>query len=327
MSRVCRLRLHKPQGGGGVGGLHNECDAGALRQLEVQRNGARVPARQGRVHGKFVGAMRHHSLPAVLDALALLPLRRDRSQGTGGWREPWTSTLRYTHAPSPACVVQACGEGAGPCVLPKIEGCATGAGLDYTMLSGCVGDKRRASRLQHEFGACVAPRECLELSGEPDCPPSRHDTLQCSPTEVPPRVPCGRSCAHAERSLVCAVGGGRGQAAQELRGASEARVPEVQGREQAGGVRQGRGRDGGRRCLHLEQCRMPRRVVSAALPRPGRGGRELARGGGGTQRARRHDPMTVTGSSLYPMGGQHHPRTIYRAATRAVQRPAACFPS
>ena len=153
-------------------------------------------------------------------------------------------------------------------------------------------------------------------------------TMDCSASHLsPPRVPCGRSRAHAERSLVCAVGGGRGQAAQELRGASEARVPEVQGREQAGGVRQGRGPDGGRRCLHLEQCRMPRRVVSAALPRPGRGGRELARGGGGTQRARRHDPMTVTGSSLYPMGGQHHPRTIYRAATRAVQHPAACFPS
>jgi interferon gamma-inducible protein 30 len=61
-----------------------------------------------------------------------------------------------THWPFYLCVetaAKACGEGAGPCVLPKIEGCATGAGLDYTMLSGCVGDKRRASRLQHEFAA------------------------------------------------------------------------------------------------------------------------------------------------------------------------------
>ena len=173
-------------------------------------------------------------------------------------------------------VAQACGEGAGPCVLPKIEGCATGAGLDYTMLSGCVGDKRRASRLQHEFGACVAPRRCLEPSGGPDCSPSRDDRLECLSPE-PPRVPCGRSRAHAERPLVCAMGGGRGQAAQKLRGAGEARVQEVHGREQAGGVRQSRGRDGGRRCLHLERCRMPRRVVSAALPRPARRGEGFSR--------------------------------------------------
>ena len=171
-------------------------------------------------------------------------------------------------------VAQACGEGAGPCVLPKIEGCATGAGLDYTMLSGCVGDKRRASRLQHEFGACVAPRRCLEPSGGPDCSPSRDDRLECLSPE-PPRVPCGRSRAHAERPLVCAMGGGRGQAAQKLRGAGEARVQEVHGREQAGGVHQGR--DGGRRCLHLERCRMPRRVVSAALPRPARRGEGFSR--------------------------------------------------
>ena len=86
-------------------------------------------------------------------------------------------------------MAQACGEGAGPCVLPKIEGCATGSGLDYSMLSGCVGDKKLANRLQHEFGACVAPRECLEPSGGPDSPPSRDDRLQClSPSPLACRL-------------------------------------------------------------------------------------------------------------------------------------------
>jgi len=58
------------------------------------------------------------------------------------------------HWPFYLCVEAAskkCGEGAGTCVLEKMEGCATSAGLDYSKLSACTGNKAEANRLQHTF--------------------------------------------------------------------------------------------------------------------------------------------------------------------------------
>lgn len=58
------------------------------------------------------------------------------------------------HWPFYLCIEEAsksCGEGAGTCVLGKIEGCATSSGLDYSKLSACTGNKAEAKRLQHEF--------------------------------------------------------------------------------------------------------------------------------------------------------------------------------
>jgi len=58
------------------------------------------------------------------------------------------------HWPFYLCVEAAsksCGEGAGKCVLGKIEGCASSSGLDFAKLSACTGNKAEANRLQHEF--------------------------------------------------------------------------------------------------------------------------------------------------------------------------------
>ena len=61
------------------------------------------------------------------------------------------------HWPFYLCVEAAskkCGEGAGTCVLEKMEGCATSAGLDYSKLSACTGNKAEANRCmpQRKFG-------------------------------------------------------------------------------------------------------------------------------------------------------------------------------
>ena len=302
MRRVRHVRLHKPQRGRGGGGLYHERDTSAVWQLEGPLSGSCYTPLSTPYHApcpcQFVGGeleCQHGEDECTANsweqcAINVYP------QFSTHWpfylcvetaakvrRVMAPESCSSKAAPAPLLtrlgrrVAQACGEGAGPCVLPKIEGCATGAGLDYGLLSSCVGDKRRASRLQHEFGACLAPRTWFEPRGGWDRAPV---------SSVLPRVPCGHSRADAEQPLLRAVGGRRGQAAQEHRCTGEARVQQVQGREEAGGVRRGRGRgrDRGRRWFHLERSRVRGRVVSAAPTKPVRV--TIARGGGGTQRAR-----------------------------------------